>query len=443
MNNISLIIQREFKERVYKKSFLLTTFLMPLLMVLLMAAPTLIMIYGGGEKKVISVVDESGLIAPALQSNNECEFRISDSELQDAMQQSLEDETFGVLWIGKDIVADNSKAQLYTNSASSVMLEEIISGQIEDIIEQERLKEYNISNLKEIMDKVKAKVSLQTFRNDKKDEDQGASSTAIASVIGMVLGFALYFFLVIYGSIVMQSIIEEKNSRILEVMVSTVRPFELMMGKILGVASVAITQILIWGILVVVGATVVMPMIMPEDLLGSIQSIQGGADINAMMQSSNMDIDPEMLAAMASVMDTNYIITLVIELILFFAGGFLLYASLYAAVGASVDEVQDAQQLTTIITLPIIAAFLVMMMVMKDPNSPLVTWCSIIPFTSPIVMITRIPTGIPSWEIWLSIVLLYLTFMVAVWVSGRIYKVGIFMHGSKPKLKDLVKWFRY
>ena len=317
-----------------------------------------------------------------------------------------------------------------------MILEEEITSQIEKIIENERLKEYNIENLDEILGKVQASVHLTTI-----NKEEAISSTLASSVVGMVLGFLLYFILAIYGGMVMQSVIEEKNSRILEVMVSTVRPFEMLMGKILGIALVAATQILVWGLLLVLFSAFVMPAIMPENMIESVQQVQAGADISALAMQQN--IAPEQLTAMASLLDTGNIAMILGAMLLYTVGGFLLYASLYAAVGASVDQAQDAQQFTMIITLPIILSFIIMMMVVKDPNSPIVFWSSLIPFTAPIVMVARIPSGVPMWEIVTSLVLLYTTFVICVWGAAKIYKIGIFMHGSKPKLKDLWRWLRY
>jgi ABC-2 type transport system permease protein len=248
-------------------------------------------------------------------------------------------------------------------------------------------------------------------------------------------------FVMTYGGMVMQSVIEEKSSRILEVMVSTVKPFEMLMGKILGIALVAATQILVWGVLLVVFSAVIMPALMPENIMESVQQVQAGADASAL--AMQQDLAPEMLTALASVLDTRHIALVVAMVLLFTIGGFLLYASLYAAIGASVDQAQDAQQLTTVVTLPIIVAFVVTMIIMKDPNSPIVFWCSLIPFTAPIVMVARIPSGIPAWEIATSLVVLYATFVVCVWGAAKIYKIGIFMHGAKPKLKDLWRWLKY
>lgn len=439
MRNIGLIIMREFKERVYKKSFIITTLLMPLLLALVSVAPTLIMIYAKGDTKSISVIDNSGIVAQRLESNEDVEFvTIPNGDLQEELKKSLESDNFGLLYIGEDIVKNPNNIQLYTNSSSSMLIEDAITDQIEEIIEAERLKEYNISDLKQILESIEVDISLSTFRND--SQEQTASSSAASSFIGIILGFVLYFFLVIYGSIVMQSIIEEKSSRILEVLVSTVRPFEMMMGKILGVALVAATQIVVWGVLIVLMSAVLVPALMPDDILASVEAVKGGADVMAMASSG---VDVEMVAAISSITNTGYIAKLVVLMLVFMVGGFLLYAAMYAAVGASVDTAQDAQQLTTPITIPIILAFLILTMVMNDPNSPLVVWCSMIPFTSPIVMMGRIPSGIPAWEIALSIALLYATFIVMVWFAGKIYRVGIFMHGKKPTFKELYKWLKY
>ena len=438
MRNIGLIIMREFKERVYKKSFIITTLLMPLFFAAISVAPALIMHFATGDTKTVSVIDNSGIIAPQLESDESVEFvTIPNGDLQEELKKSLESDNFGLLYIGEDIVTNPNNVQLYTNSSSSMLVEEYIVNKIEEVIEAERLKEYNINDLKQILDEIEVNISLSTFRNDKENT---ASSSAASSFIGIALGFVLYFFLIIYGSIVMQSIIEEKNSRILEVMVSTVRPFDMMMGKILGVAAVAVTQIVIWGVLIVAISALLVPAVMPDDILASVEAVKGGADVMSMASNG---VDIETVAALASITNTGYIAKLIALLLAFMVGGFLLYAAMYAAVGASVDTAQDAQQLTTPIMLPIIISFIILTMVMNDPNSPLIVWCSMIPFTSPIVMMGRIPSGIPTWEIVTSLVLLYATFIVMVWLAGKIYRVGIFMHGKKPTFKELYKWLKY
>ena len=438
MSNISIIIQREFNERVRKKSFIITTLLMPLLMVALMAAPALIMQFSRGDEKRIAVIDESGLVAPRLESDEELRFEPTDLTTEEA-RRTLTDR-FGVLRIGGDILENPSDVKLYANSSSSLSVESSITDQIERILEAEKLKRYNIDNLQQILDEVKTTVTLQTFRNDKSQEEEThAQSSTVATVTGYVLGFILYMFLLIYGQMVMQSVIEEKNNRVLEVMVSSVRPFDLMMGKILGIASVAVVQVAIWGVLICGIGAAVMPHLMPSDVMASAQAMQQGMPDAA--AASGMD--PEMLQAVAAITDLGYIVRIFVCLLLFVFGGYLFYSAMFAAVGSAVDNVQDASQLQTPITLPIILALLMMFAVIRDPNSQMAFWFSVIPFTSPIVMIVRIPYDIPLWEIVLSLAVLYASFVGMVWFAAKIYRVGIFMYGKKPTLGELFKWVRY
>ena len=438
MSNISIIIQREFNERVRKKSFIITTLLMPVLMIALMAAPALIMQFSRGDEKVIAVIDESGLIAPKLESDEEIRFETTELPTEEARRELTE--KFGVLWIGGDILENSNNVRLYANSSSSLALESNITGQIERILETEKLKAYNIENLSQILEQVETKVVMQTFRNDKsQEEDAQAQSSAVATGLGYVLGFILYMFLLIYGAMVMQSVIEEKNNRVLEVMVSSVRPFDLMMGKILGVASVAVVQVLIWGVLIVGVGALVMPHLMPEEVMAGAQAMQQGMPDAAAMT----DMNPEMLQVMAAVTDFGYILRIFAYLLLFVFGGYLFYSAMFAAVGSAVDSIQDAQQLQTPITIPIILALLVMITVINDPNSQMAFWFSMIPFTSPVVMMARIPYGIPLWEVILSLAILYASFTAMVWLAAKIYRVGIFMYGKKPTFKELYKWIRY
>ena len=439
MSNISLIIQREFNERVRKKSFIITTILMPVLMLALMVAPALIMRFSRGETKTIAVIDDSGLVAPKLADSEEIRFTTTDKSTDEARREFSD--LFGVLWIGSDILENPSAVKLYANSSSSLSLEESLTGQIERILEAEKLRRYNIDNLQQILDEVKTTVTLQTFRNDKSQEEEEtqAQSSVVATASGYILGFVLYMFLLIYGSMVMQSVIEEKNNRVLEVMVSSVRPFALMMGKILGIASVAVVQIVIWGVLIVGVGSFDMPQLLPAEAKAGLEAVrQGMPDAAA---ASGMDT--EMLQAVATVTDLGYVVKIFVCLLLFVFGGYLLYSAMFAAVGSAVDNVQDASQLQTPITLPIILALLMMLAVIKDPNSPMAFWFSIIPFTSPVVMMARIPYDIPLWEIALSLAVLYGSFIGMVWFAAKIYRVGIFMYGKKPTLKELVKWMRY
>lgn len=436
MNKTGIIIAREFNERVRKKSFIITTVLMPVLMIALMAAPTLMMIFAKGETKTLLVVDDSGVIASQLTGDDDVVFETSTLAPDEARART---DRFGVLWIGGDIVDNPSNAKLYTNSSSSMSLESSISSQMEKIIERERLKRYDIDNLEQIMRDVKASVTLSTYRNDlaAEGEEKEATSSGTAYMMGIFLGMMLYMFLLIYGSMVMTSVIEEKGSRVLDVLVSSVSPFRLMMGKILGVAAVAVTQIAIWAVLVCGVGAVVLPAIMPDDVMRSMEAVQSGA-----MTSAEAGIDADMLSAVSLATDPVRIVMMFVWLLLFLTGGFLFYSAMFAAVGSSVDSIQDAQQLQTPVTIPIILAIILAMSVFNDPNSSLAFWASMIPFTSPVVMMARIPFDIATWQIALSLAVLYASVAGMAWAAGKIYRVGIFMHGKKPTFKELLSWIR-
>ncbi|MDE5568672.1 MAG: ABC transporter permease [Muribaculaceae bacterium] len=418
-NQLSTIIAREYLERVKRKSFIISTILMPLFMVGLMVLPALIAIFQTPEEKVIAVVDESGVIARTLQNGDETKFVVVDRPMAELLGN---EDYYGVLNIGGDIIENPSNVTLYTHSASSMSLESYISGQIKETVESVRLRKYNIDNLPEILAAVNADVKLQTFRIDEGDEASETSST-LSYLIGIIMSFMLYMFILIYGQMVMTSIIEEKNNRVLEIVVSSVKPTYLMLGKILGIGAVAVTQILIWLAIVMSFTYWVMPSLM--------SGIAAGAN------------DPELMAAIGKLSDGSYVLSLFVYLLLFLVGGYLFYSSIYAAIGSAVDNIQDASQLTTIAVLPIIVGMVLSPSVVSDPMSSYATWVSIIPFTSPMVMMARIPFGIPFWEIALSIVLLYLTFLFMIWLAAKIYRVGIFMYGKKPTITELLRWARY
>ena len=438
-SKIGIIIGREFNERVRKKSFIFTTLLTPLLMIGLMVAPALLAEYSGNNPKNIVVVDDSKVVGPLLQNGGDMSFEMTGLPIEIARKEYIDE--FAILHIGKEIMTHPSDVRLYTNSVASITAEMNITSQLKMVIEGIKLQQQDIEDLATIMSNVHTDINLQSFSNGNSDENSGekANSSIVATVIAYVLSFMLYMFILLYGAMVMQSVIEEKNSRVLEVMVSSVHPLEMMMGKVLGVASVALLQIAIWlGIIIGVGYFVI-PEIIPDEVAMAVRMLQQGASPD----SINVDADMSMLQAIATLTDVGYLVKIIASLIVFMTGGFLLYAALFAAVGSAVDTPQDAQQLQTPITLPIILSLLVMISVINDPTSDIAFWFSMIPLTSPIVMMARIPYDIPAWEIFLSLGILIATFAVTVWFAGKIYRVGILVHGSKPSFKDLWKWMRY
>ena len=433
-SKIGIVIKREYLERVSKKSFIFTTILMPLFMAAIMIAPALITLFSTPELKHIAVIDDSGVIAPTLKNGEGVEF-ISINEPLEAAKAN--EDLDGILVINKDVLTDNNSVSLYTHDASSMMVEQNITNQIEKTIENIRLKNYNIENLNQIINDINANINLTTYRINEEAEDSSSSST-VSYFIGMIMSLLLYMFLLLYGQLVMTSIIEEKNNRVLEIMVSSIKPGQLMMGKILGIGAVALTQVMIWGVLIVSMSAFVLPAILPAEILGEVNAFNAGS-----LNASTANNDIEMLQALSIVSNVGYVLNIFIYLILFLLGGFLFYAAINAAIGSAVDNVQDASQLQSVVMIPIILGLVMSMSVINDPNSTFATVLSMIPFTSPMTMMTRIPFGIPTWEIITSLIILYISFIGMVWLSAKIYRVGIFMYGKKPSIKELIKWINY
>lgn len=412
---LSIIVSREYLERVKRKSFIITTILMPLFMLGLMVVPALIAMVSTPDKQRIAVIDNSGLLAARLQNSSEVSFTVVDSDLDAA---KADEQYYGVLEIGRDVVDNPSDVRLYTHGPASMMVEQFISAQLESGIESIRLGRYNIDNLEQILNSVHAKVALSTMRIDKADEE---TSSGLSYGMGLAMAFILYMIILMYGQMVMTSIIEEKNNRVLEIVVSSVKPSVLMAGKIIGVGLVALTQILIWAAIVLSFTVWAMPAI-----IGSL---------------SGMDSD--FAGVLSQLGDAGYVAMLFVYMILFVVGGYLFYSSIYAAIGSAVDNIQDASQLQMVAVLPIIIGIVLAPSVINNPSSGAAFWGSIVPFTSPMVMMARIPFGIPLWEILVSLVLLYASSVALIWLAAKIYRVGIFMYGKKPTFGELLRWARY
>ena len=439
MSATGIIIGREFRERVMKKSFIISTILTPLLMVGIMVGTSFIMATNVGEAKRIAVVDRSGVIAPSLTSTDVIIYEPTDRTPEELRAES-DEQMYGFLVIGEQVIDNPSDVSLYTYSTSTMDVESAIARDIEDVIEQNRLKTYDIENLPQIMAEVEADVTLRSYKLGAQDEDDKESSSVLAFGLAYVFGLMMYLFVMLYGSQVMQGVIEEKNSKVLEVMVATVRPYQLMMGKILGIASVAVLQFVIWIVIIFVGGSVVMQFLMPTELVESAAAISAGTADMAAMEGAGVDL--ELAAMLANATDIGFLVRIFGSFLIYFLGGYLLYAAMFAAVGSAVDNVQDAQQFQTPITMPIIIGFIVMIFAMNEPHAPLSVWCSMIPFTSPIVMMARLPFDVPMWELLLSLAILAASFVFMVWAAAKIYRIGIFMHGRKPSYKELWQWIR-
>lgn len=435
MNKIGLIIQREYLNRVSKKSFLLLTFLTPFLFAALVFVPLWLSTIKGDDIRQVAVIDATGKYAPLLEDTEEYHFIQGDQSLEQ-YQQSKDKEIFAILNITADLLENPGAATLYSEKQVPVELSRHVNRTLRKQLEEEKLASFNIPNLKEIIQESKITFEVQTIKWSE-DGKESASSATVASIIGMVFTVIIYMFIMIYGAMVMQGVMEEKTNRIVEVMISSVRPFDLMMGKIIGIGFVGLTQVFLWGIITTVLVT------------GGGFLFGGGAEATALQNSPSISMmDAEAIAAstgnelMGMIQSIN-LTEIGIAFIIYFIGGYLLYASVFAAIGSAVDNQEDTQQFMTPIMIFMVFALYAGMYSMENPDGPLAFWCSMIPFTSPIVMMIRIPFEIPLWEKLVSVILLYASAIGIVWLSAKIYRVGILMYGKKPSIKEMVKWIQY
>lgn len=418
-SGLSIVITREYLERVKRKSFIISTLLVPVLMIALMFAPALIMLFSDSESKTVAVLDDSGVVAPRLHSNDEIRFVIAGGESLDSAR--VNDGYDAILVIGQNAVEKPQESvTLYSHGSLTMTTDQYVSSQVCDAIEDVRLKAYNIENLDRILREVEVDLSMPVIDIDKAEDT--ATSSLLSYILALVMDMMLYMFILIYGQMVMTSIIEEKTNRVLELVVSSVKPQWLMLGKIIGVGLVAITQILIWAAIIGLCSAFAMPV------------------FAAMPEAAS---EPELTGALAQLTDVGFIVSLVVYMLLFFIGGYLFYSAIFAAIGSAVDNIQDASQLTSIATMPVIIGIVASMAVINNPTSDMAFWLSIVPFTSPMTMMSRLPFGVPAWETILSLAVLYISFMLLLWVCAKIYRVGIFMYGKKPSLAEIIRWARY
>ncbi len=414
---LGIIISREYLERVKRKSFIITTLLVPILMIGLMVAPALFMLMSEPESSHVAVLDHTGRIAQRLHGNGEIRFVAADAELDSLRSDAAND----IILVFGDAAIERPQTDVtvYSRGALSLMTDEYITREINRAIEDVRLEAYNMGNIRQIMREVEVDCTYPAIRIDRQEES--TSSSAVSYFIALMMDMMLYMFILIYGQMVMNSIIEEKNNRVLELVVSSVKPKSLMLGKILGVGAVAITQILIWAVLLGVSSAWIVPA----------------------MGNMSDSADPEFAAILAQLSDPGYMVSLFVYMLMFFVGGYLFYSAIYAAIASAVDNIQDAGQLSSVATMPVIIGIVASMSVITNPNSTLAVWLSIIPFTSPMCMMARLPFGVPFWQTAVSIVVLYASFMFLIWLCAKIYRVGIFMYGKKPTLVEILRWARY
>lgn len=438
MNKIGLIIKREYLRRVSKKSFLLLTFLTPFLFAALVFVPLWLSTIKGDDTKQIAVIDATGKYAPLFKNTEEYKFITEKEASLEDYRKNPDKEIFAFLNITGDLLQNPSAATLYSKKQIPLGLKNTIDKTLSEYLRDEKLASYNIENLKQIIEDSKVNFNIKTI---KWDDDGGEKSTSaeVASILGMVLTFIIYMFIIMYGSMVMQGVMEEKTNRIIEVMISSVKPYDLMMGKIIGIGFVGLTQVFLWGILTSVLVTGSLFFLggstSPEEVMTAQMAAQGAGDLASGSSALNIQIQEIINSINFKMIGTCFI--------LYFIGGYLLYAAMFAAIGSALEQQEDTQQFMTPIMLLMAFSLYAGIYSMNNPDGPLAFWCSMIPFTSPIVMMVRLPFDIPIWELFLSFALLFATAILIVWLSAKIYRVGILMYGKKPSIKEMIKWIKY
>lgn len=450
MNKIAVIIKREYYTRVRKKSFIVMTILAPILMAALIILPTFLMMSDGGDFKKIAVVeDKSDLFKGVLKDRDDIDFEYVEDKTFDELKSSLNSsDYYGILWISPELVNTPNAVRLISKKQPPMSLLETIEGALKKEIERQKLLAFNIDSLDDIMKAVETNVSIQTSTIDTTGEEK-KTSTGISMVLTYGLGFLMYMLIFIFGSQVMRGVIEEKTSRVVEVIISSVKPYQLMMGKIIGIALVGLTQFLIWIVLMATTVTIVKNVILKDqDLAAITQNIPQSVMQNNLPPDTVeavSQISPDMIKyteVFESAMNQPWLL-IIVAFVFYFVTGYLLYSSIFAAIGSAVDSETETQQFMLPVTIPIILALMVAMGTMSNPESQLAFWFSIIPLTSPIVMMARIPFGVPMWQLALSMVLMLGTFMAFVWMGAKVYRTGILMYGKKASWKEMWKWMRY
>lgn len=441
LNIIKVIIGREYMIRVKKKSFLIITFLGPILFAAVTLLPAIIMGLAKEEAKNVAVVDRSGIVLSYLKSDDSVKFLDYSSMNPDSVKYKMDalglDATLSVSPL--DSTTKSVSVVSFSKKPLGVVLIKTIENAVNTAVTDYRIASYHIDGLDKIMKDVRSHISLTTYKlND--SGDLSLTDSNIYMFISMALGMIIYMFITMFSSMVMSGVVEEKSSRVVEVLISSVKSTELMFGKIIGIALVAVTQFLLWivltGILISVVGMFLGPELASSVANPSVTSTLGGGDVNGvLLGGSNQG------TILSTLCSLNYV-SILSYFIVYFILGYLLYASLFAAIGSASENEADTQQLAVPVTIPLLIGFFISIYAFKAPDSAVVFWGSMIPFTSPIVMMSRIPLGVPVWQIALSLVLLAGTFVLLAWMSAKIYNIGILMFGKKSTFKDLWKWIK-
>lgn len=445
MSKISLILQREYLSRIRKKSFIIMTLLGPVLFAGMMVVPTWVSSMEDTIEKNIAIVDHTGLYIDQIEDTELLKFEYVAPESEENLRTNFSSTSYyAYLVISEDLLENPDAIRLYSDGQITMDVRNHITDGLREYLRSQKLNSFEMEGLNDIIAAInKVGIHLTTIKLGE-DGAEKESSTEMAMVVSLVFALLTYMFVFIYGTQVLRGVMEEKTSRIVEVIISSVKPFQLMLGKIIGIAMVALTQVLLWILLTLLIVTGTKAIFFPDTDMPSrmdgIEMTMEGSNATAQAQPEANGFDFDKIMDMVNSM--NPVSTLILFL-LYFLGGYLLYASLFAAVGASIDNETDSQQFMFPITIPLILSIYIAMAAFRNPHSDMVFWFSMVPFTSPIVMMARVPFDVPLWQIALSLSLLVAGFLFTTWFAARIYRTGILMYGKKVSYKELWKWFRY
>ena len=431
MNKILIIIQREFLKRVRTKGFIILTITMPFIMAALVFVPLWLSSIENDEQQKVAVIDPTGVYAKALKASKS--FAFSAQPVITEEMRSEDSPYDAVVAISGDLVKNNGKVTIYSHKEIPGNLLDYIQSKLNETVQKQKLEATGIAGLDKIIDDVQRDVNMKTVKWSKEGDEQ-ASSTYVAIIVGGIFTLLIYIFVITYGGMVMQSVIEEKTNRIIELLVSSVKPFQLMMGKIIGVMLVGIAQMALGGVML----SIIMTVASVGFGVSQAQSIAAGQP----MPSPTMNMSQDTQELLTALVNLPYA-EIGLMFIIMFVGGYLLYSSFFAATGASINEQEDANQFVVPITMITLFGLYAAMYSIENTDGPLAFWASLFPLTSPIVMMIRIPFGVPLWQELLSIALLYASAFLMIWIGGKIYRVGILMYGKKPSIKEIIKWMRY
>lgn len=431
MNKILIIIQREFLKRVRTKGFIILTITMPFIMAALVFVPLWLSSIENDEQQKVAVIDPTGVYAKALKASKS--FAFSAQPVITEEMRSEDSPYDAVVAISGDLVKNNGKVTIYSHKEIPGNMLDYIQSKLNETVQKQKLEATGIAGLDKIIDDVQRDVNMKTVKWSKEGDEQ-ASSTYVAIIVGGIFTLLIYIFVITYGGMVMQSVIEEKTNRIIELLVSSVKPFQLMMGKIIGVMLVGIAQMALWGVML----SIIMTVASVGFGISQAQSIAAGQP----MPSPTMNMSQDTQELLTAIVNLPYA-EIGLMFIIMFVGGYLLYSSFFAATGASINEQEDANQFVVPITMITLFGLYAAMYSIENTDGPLAFWASLFPLTSPIVMMIRIPFGVPLWQELLSIALLYASAFFMIWIGGKIYRVGILMYGKKPSIKEIIKWMRY